>query len=45
MEIGKVVYNILGNDGNVSPLVTTDGNKRIFPSRYNFPPSNGSRYT
>jgi hypothetical protein len=37
MEIGKVVYNILGNDGNVSPLVTTDGNKRIFPSRYNFP--------
>ena len=37
MEIGKVIYNILSNDSNVSPLVTTDGNLRIFPSRYNFP--------
>jgi hypothetical protein len=37
MEIGKVIYNILSNDSNVAPLVTTDGNLRIFPSRYNFP--------
>ncbi len=37
MEIGKVIYNILSNDSNVSPLVTTSGNLRIFPSRYNFP--------
>ena len=37
MEIGKVIYNILSNDSNVSPLVTTAGNTRIFPSRYNFP--------
>ncbi len=36
MEIGKVIYNILSNDSNVAPLVTTDGNLRIFPSRYNF---------
>jgi hypothetical protein len=37
MEIGKVIYNILSNDSNVAPLVTTSGNLRIFPSRYNFP--------
>tara|TARA_B100000497_G_scaffold52851_1_gene60667 strand:- start:211 stop:627 length:417 start_codon:yes stop_codon:yes gene_type:complete len=37
MEIGKVIYNILSNDSNVAPLVNTDGNLRIFPSRYNFP--------
>ena len=37
MEIGKVIYNILSNDSNVAPLVTTNGNLRIFPSRYNFP--------
>jgi len=37
MEIGKVIYNILSNDSNVSSLVTTSGNSRIFPSRYNFP--------
>ena len=37
MEIGKVIYNILSNDSNVAPLVTTSGNFRIFPSRYNFP--------
>jgi len=37
MEIGKVIYNILSNDSNVASLVTTDGNLRIFPSRYNFP--------
>ena len=37
MEIGKVIYNILSNDSNVAPLVTTNGNLRIVPSRYNFP--------
>jgi len=37
MEIGKVIYNILSNDSNIAPLVTTSGNLRIFPSRYNFP--------
>jgi len=37
MEIGKVIYNILSNDSNVAPLVTSSGNLRIFPSRYNFP--------
>ena len=37
MEIGKVIFNILSNDSNVAPLVTTSGNLRIFPSRYNFP--------
>ena len=37
MEIGKVIFNILSNDVNVAPLVTTDGDLRIFPSRYNFP--------
>ena len=37
MEIGKVIYNILSNDSNVAPLVTTSGNLRIFPSLYNFP--------
>ena len=37
MEIGKVIYNILSNDSNVAPLVTTSGNLRIYPSRYNFP--------
>jgi|TARA_Y100000289_G_C3900313_1_gene138824 hypothetical protein len=37
MEIGKVIYNILSNDSNVASLVTTSGNTRIFPSRYNFP--------
>ena len=37
MEIGKVIYNILSNDSNVAPLITTSGNLRIFPSRYNFP--------
>ena len=37
MEVGKVIYNILSNDSNVAPLVTTSGNLRIFPSRYNFP--------
>ncbi len=37
MEIGKVIYNILSNNSNVAPLVTTSGNLRIFPSRYNFP--------
>ena len=37
MEIGKVIYNVLSNDSNVAPLVTTSGNLRIFPSRYNFP--------
>ena len=37
MEIGKVIFNILSNDSNVAPLVTTSGNLRILPSRYNFP--------
>jgi hypothetical protein len=25
MEVGKAIYNILSNDSNVAPLVTTGG--------------------
>jgi len=30
MEIGKVIYNILSNDSNVAPLVTT----QVTPQEY-----------
>lgn len=36
MEVGKVIYNILSNDSDVAPLVTTGGITRIFPARYKF---------
>ena len=36
MEVGKVIYNILSNDSNVSPLVSSGGITRIFPARYKF---------
>ena len=36
MEVGKAIYNILSNDSNVSPLVTTGGVTRIFPARFKF---------
>lgn len=36
MEVGKVIYNILSNDSDVAPLVTTGGITRIFPARFKF---------
>jgi len=37
MKVGKALYHILSNNSNVSTLITSDGNTRIFPSAYNFP--------
>jgi len=36
MEVGKAIYNILSNDSDVAPLVTTGGITRIFPARFKF---------